>query len=158
DITDPPAAHITHQVNVGASALSVATAANVAFVGTADGRVVAVDMSRGVTLTEVEVGGGVVDVRVDGNDLYALTNSDVSAYRLFPGFMNFLSRAPLSGYFPEGITGTRRLFVGGGVAYVTAYPGYDTFDTSDPSALKLLGQARDGGPNSFKQIVTNGSG
>jgi hypothetical protein len=58
----------------------------------------------------------------------------------------------------EGITNRRRLFVGGGVAYATSYPGYATIDVHNPAAPTLIANAVDGGPNSFKQIVLNGSG
>ena len=41
---------------------------------------------------------------------------------------------------------------------MTSYPGFDTLSVANPAAMAFLGRDLDGGPNSFKQIVANGSG
>jgi hypothetical protein len=158
DITDPPAARITHQLNLGASAQAVTAAGGIAYVGLASGFVVAVDLPSGSILQSVDAGGPVHDLGIEGDSLFVLRGDQLRAYQFADGILQFAgASAPLS-YFAEGITGLRRLFVGGGIAYATSYPGYDTLSVTNSAAITRLGNATDGGPNSFKQIVLNGSG
>lgn len=157
DLSDPPAARIVHQVTLRGPAEAVIIAGGVAYVGLASGQVSAVDLRSGAVLDTVEIGGPVHDLAVEGDTLYILRADQLQAFSLLPE-LEFLGRATPSGFPPEGITQRKRLFVGGDVAYVTSFPGFDTFGVRDPGAMVLLGTARDGGPNSFKQIVANGSG
>jgi hypothetical protein len=158
DIADPPAARITHQVGLAGAVQAVAAGADIAFAGLATGQLAAVEMQSGNVLETVNTGGPVHDVRLEGDTLYVLTASEVRAYRLAPDFLAFLGSHSVSPYVAEGITRRRRLFVGGGLAYVTSYPGFDVINVRAPASMQLLGAARDVGPNSFKQIVQNGSG
>jgi hypothetical protein len=157
DLTDPPAARIVHQVNFSSAAQAVVIAGGVAYVGLQGGQLAAVDLRSGTLLDQLEAGGPVHDLAVEGDTLYLLREDELQAYSVLPDF-EFLGRATPTNFRAEGITQRKRLFVGGNIAYVTSFPGFDTFDVSDPRAMRLLGTARDAGPNSFKQIVANGSG
>jgi len=157
DITDPPAARIVHQIAVNGTAQGVVVSAGIAYVATDAGRLVAIDLASGTILQEVAGLANVHDVAIEGDTLFVATSNELRAYSLTSGSLEFTGKIALFS-FPEGITNRRRLFVGGGTAYVTSYPGYDTFDVSDRTALVRTGSAIDGGPNSFKQIVANGSG
>jgi hypothetical protein len=158
DITDPPSARIVQQVNLGGSAQAVVTAGGIAFVGLSSGQLVSVDLANGTVLERVNAGAAIHDVSIEGDVLFVLINSQLRAYTFADGALEFIGGSTAPGFFAEGITGLRRLFVGGGHAYVTSYPGYDTYDVRNPAVMVRVGQAQDAGPNSFKQIVLNGSG
>ncbi len=158
DITDPPAARIVRQVDLGGSAQAVAVAGGIAFVGLSSGQLVSVDLANGTVLERVNAGAAIHDLSIEGDVLFVLINSQLRAYNFADGALEFIGGSTAPGFFPEGITGLRRLFVGGGHAYVTSYPGYDTYDVRNPAAMARVGPAQDVGPNSFKQIVLNGSG
>lgn len=157
DVTDPPAAAIVRQVPLLGNARAVTTAAGVAYVGLDTGSLVAIDLATGSLLQEITSSQGIHDLAIEGDVLYVAAANELRAYRLSVGDLELLGRVGIS-LFPEAVAGRRRVFAGGGFAYVTSYPGYDTIDASDPTALRLVGRATDAGPNSFKQIVANGSG
>ncbi|MFZ2422971.1 MAG: hypothetical protein WA029_17700, partial [Anaerolineae bacterium] len=157
DITDPPAASILHQVNLGGPVNAVATAGNLVYAGLSTGKIAVVDMVTGAVLQEVNTASGVFDLALGDDALFAiLMNNQLQSYSLAP--MALLDSVDVSSFVPEGLTHRKRLFVGGGHAYVTSYPGYDVIDVRYPAEMQRVGVAQDGGPNSFKQIVLNGSG
>ena len=163
DITDPPAAQIVRQLSSaelgGGAAQAVAAAGGLVFVGTTTGSLAVVDVNLGVVLDRRMLERPVHDLAVDGERLFVLLDNQLQAFSVQPLVPQLLGSAPLSGFASDGLTGRRRLSVGGGIAYATAFPGYDTFDVSNPGvAMPRLGDAQDGGPNSFKQIAPNGSG
>ncbi len=158
DISNPAQARVARQTTFGALAEAVAASAGVAFVGLDNGKIAAVDMSTGSILQTIEAGGFVHDLGVDGGTLFALTDRELVAWSLAPDFLVFRGRIPHQRYFAEGITGRKRLSLGGGFAYATVYPGYDVYNVSNPAAMQQVGLSVDAGPNSFKQIVPNGSG
>jgi hypothetical protein len=158
DITDPPAASIVQQLSLGGAVQAVTTAGSVAFAGLDSGRLVAIDLATGTVLADVTGLGPVHDMAVAGDVLFVGLNSQLRSYSIASAnFLQFLGQVGVS-HFPEGLTRRRRVFAGGGVAFVTAYPGYNSVDVHDPSAMVLTAPAVDSGPNSFKQIVANGSG
>jgi hypothetical protein len=157
DASDPPAARITRQVAVGGSAQTVVSAGGIAYAGTDSGRLVAVDLASATVLEQLLTGGAVHDIGIEGDTLFVLLANELQAYSLLPE-LELLGRATPSSFQAEGITQRKRVFVGGGIAYVTSFPGYDTFDVANPAAMRPIGRATDRGPNSFKQIVVNGSG
>ncbi len=158
DITDPPAAYIRHQVDLGGTAQAVAVAGGVAYVGLASGQLASVDLASGTVLERINAGGPIHDLGFEGDFLFVLTSSQLRAYRFAEGGLQSAGPAAPVSFFAEGISGLRRLFVGGGIAYVSSYPGYDTISVTNPAAMTRLGTAMDAGPNSFKQIALNGSG
>lgn len=157
DFRQPPAPGILHRVPLGSPVGAVAAAGGLAYAGTDGGRFAVVDLATGTLLEDLQIDGAVHDVGLDGDFVFVLTRAELVAYSLFPVF-ELAGRVNVSNLSPEGITAMKRLFVGGGTAYVTAFPGYETFDVRNPASMQRLGAIRDGGPNSFKQIVANGSG
>ena len=159
DFSDPPAAFISHQVNLGGSVRAVATAGSLAYAGLSNGNVVVVDMQSGTVLQTVNAGGAAIeDLAIEKENLFVLLDSQLRAYGVAQGALTFQGQVATTGYIAEGITGRKRLFVGGGFAYATSYPGYDVFNVQNPTSPVRVGNASTPGPNSFKQIVANGSG
>jgi hypothetical protein len=157
DISGPPAARIVHQIRLPAAVRAVAAAGGVAYIGMNNGQLAAIDLASAAVLSQVSTGGDVHDVAIEGDVVFALLANQLQAYTALPEF-ELQGSATLSSFPAEGITGRKRLFVGGDIAYVTSYPGFDTINVTNPRAMQRIGSARDIGPNSFKQIVANGSG
>lgn len=158
DFSDPPNAAIRQQFAIDGSAQAVATTGDLAFVGTGEGKVFFLEMSSGVVFQEVAAGGNVFDLGVSGDYLFVVAGGQLQSYRFTSGLLERTGQVALSSFGADGITQRRRIFVGPADAYVTSYPGYDTIDVRDPAAMRLVGSARDVGPNSVKQIVDNGNG
>ncbi len=158
DISDPPAAKLVNEVSLSGYAQSVATVGTVAYTGTRSGQIYSVDLITGLILDHANTGASVDDVAVEGNTLYAVLPTELRAYDISQGVLSLVGRVGLSSINAELLIGRRRLFVGGGYAMAACAPGYDSVDVHDPTAIKLLAPAKGIGPNSFKQIVANGSG
>ena len=157
DVAKPGAPRLQTMVNLSASARSVAAANGLAYVGSEQGELLTVDLASGVVLGRNPIGGRGQDVIVSRDSVFVLTDGELRSFQIEGSDTTPMGSLSLPGR-AEGITDRRRLFVGGGVAYATSYPGYATVDVRNPAALTLLANAVDGGPNSFKQIVLNGSG
>jgi len=153
DITDPRIARIIHQVNLGGVAQAVTTGGPVAYVGLSSGQVVAVDMISGTELARVPVGNAVQDVALGGEYLYVFTSGMLHAVSLDDFSVASSVASPGAAFGPRRF----RLFVGGGIAYVTHSRGYNTFNLADPAKPVLItaGNTQQAG---WKQIVANGSG
>jgi hypothetical protein len=157
DIRDEPAARIVHQLVLNGGAQCVVTADGVACVGTSTGNLVAVDLAGGTILHSLSVGPAIHDLIWHGRILLAATASDLRTFALEGEALVQMGATPLS-LFPEGITGQRRVSVSRGIAYATCYPGFDTVDVSNPSALVRIAAAAEHRPNSFKQLLPTGTG
>lgn len=157
DFRQPPAPAILHQIALGNAVTAVAASGGIAYAGTDGGRFSVIDLASGTVLQDVQTRGAIHDIALDGDFVFVLSRTELLAYSLFP-FFELAGSVAVSELAPDGIVGAKRLFVGGGIASVTAYPGYETFDVSSPMSMRRLGEIRDGGPNSFKQVVANGSG
>lgn len=147
------------------TAISVATAGEFAMVGTAEGSVFVVQLDNGALLQREVLGGPVQDLRVSGDLLLAVTHGagagatrTLHLFRLDGILLTRVASVGLGGFGPEGLTASSRVTAGGGLAYVTAYPGFDVVDVSQPDAPRVIAPIRDRNFNSFKQIVPNGSG
>ncbi|MBL9135053.1 MAG: Ig-like domain-containing protein [Verrucomicrobiales bacterium] len=147
------------------TASAVAAADQIGFAGTQEGSVFVVHLGLASILQQEVLGGPVQDLRLAGDLLLAVTGQvgpfsprTLHVFRLDGAQLIRESRLPLGGFGPEGLTGSSRLSAGGGLAYVTAFVGFDVVDLSNPAAPRILAAARDQNPNSFKQIVANGSG
>nr|WP_161501232.1 Ig-like domain-containing protein [Rhodopirellula sp. SM50] len=114
-----------------------------------------VDLATGELLESITVGGGIVDLAREGSMLYALTgNQQLRAIDI----SNF--SAALRGSLALPQVGNK-LFVGNGVAYIGASPGFGqgfmTADVADPDNLILLSDV-DANNIAGTAIVANGSG
>jgi hypothetical protein len=156
DISNPPAARVTQFVLLG-NAQSVVASDGIAYVGTADGQIVWVDLASGSILGRLDAGGAVQDLAIERDVLYALTPNLFLSFQISAGDLAPLGSLNLVGA-TESITGGRRLAVGGGIAYATGGNGFATVDVLDPTAPAVISPVTPFGPNSFKQIVPNGSG
>jgi hypothetical protein len=157
DITDPPAARILHQIFVGGSALSVAAAGGIAYVGLSSGRIAAVDLASGAVLEHVTIGEPIVDVGIEGEQLHALTPNALHALSLNAGrvIRGGSASSPFGSTFVA--LPNRRLFVGGGIAYAVHGRGYNTFDLTRPPRPVLI-RAGSTGQIGWRHLVLNGSG
>lgn len=155
DISDPPAARVRHQVVEVGDARVVVAADGLAWVGV-NGSVAVVHLATGTVLDRVPVTGEVHDLAFHRETLLVLTASRLHVVRLWGDTMEMMGEVAV-GLFAEGITGRRRLSVDGWWAYVTSYPGYSVVDLRDPTAPRMMGEAVEHGPNSFKQILPTGS-
>jgi hypothetical protein len=157
DLELPANARIIHQVNLGGNALAVALRGGVAYVGLESGRLVVVDTYSGTILERLDVRERINDVGIRGGHLFVATQSRLLTYSL-GGLGDGVVGSVTLGFFPEGITQRRRMFLGNLHALITSYPGYDVVAITDPGNLVKVGIARDATGNSHKQIVDNGSG
>lgn len=158
DLTDPANPAVNHEVRPG-TVNAVAVAGNVAYAGLTTGELAAIDLASGEVLERKPFGAGAIeDIVVAGDHLFFVTQSSLLISPLVEEGLAQLGRFNSVSFFGEGITGSRRISVADGLAYVTGYPGFDVFDVSDPASPQRVGTARDSGPNSFKQIVPTGSG
>jgi len=158
DISSPPAARLLTEINLGSDAQSVAVVGGVAYVGLQNGVLTTVDLISGTVLQRLLLGGPVYDLAVEHDVLFALAGSQLRALDLASDGLTVLGTANTSSVGPDALSGRRRLFVGGGYALATSASGYDSLDVHDPTAMRLVGPLKASGPNSFKQIVANGSG
>jgi len=71
DISTPPDLRLLHQVSVGGAARAVTAESGIAYVGTARGDIVAVDMASGTVLQKARVVGPVQDLAFGKDMLYA---------------------------------------------------------------------------------------
>ncbi len=156
DVTDPPAAFIRHQVNLGGSAQAVVVAGGIAYVGLNNGQIVSVDMASGTVIERITVSGNIQDVAIGGDTLYALTVGTLYALPLDEGALRVASSVPSPGSVGAGQR-KWRLFVGGGLAYATHTSGFNIFNIEDPlSPVHIRNNTT--GEFGWKQIVANGSG
>jgi hypothetical protein len=160
DITDPPAARVTRQLNLRGYGQAVAAAGDFAFAGTREGDLTLLDLASGVVLEQLNLGGAIEDLVVEGDYLYAYANGRLQILPITVGLLEVIgstaSPAP-SGLSP--VSGRGRMFVGGGIAYLVHARGYNTFSITNPSAPMLLLQGN-AVPAQFgwAQVVLNGSG
>ncbi len=153
----PANARLLRQVGLAGQVGAVAAAGGLAYAGAADGSFAVVDLATGRVLQQLALGQRVSDLAISDGHLFVLLTDRLQTYSLRRGRAEFLAEIAAPGHF-DGMTGRRRLFVGGGQAYVTSVPGYAVFDVRVPAAPLPLGDAVDHGPRSFKQIVLTGSG
>ena len=159
DMSDPPAAEIIWQIStnqVGGTIQAVATAGDLAFVGTVNGIVAIVDMRRGIVLTSIMVGGRVEDLATAGQHLYAYANGQLMVINYLTGPLEVIGSIPSPGTINSG-HGRGGIFVGGGVAYLVHRGGYNTFDVNDPTSPQLTAPSTSTAIG-WKNFVVNGSG
>jgi hypothetical protein len=158
NVSDPPAASILHQIRLGSAAVSTATDGQFAFVGLADGHVVAIEMGSGLEVDRLDISNSsqVDDIRIYGGRVYALTQSILYILDFEFGELSKLSQVSFSGGRNDN-NGRMRLSVGGDIAYPVHRKGYNTIDVSDPANPVVITNTNT--PQfGWKHIVPNGNG
>jgi hypothetical protein len=158
DLTSPTGARLSRQVEVSGNVQAVAAAGAIAFAGVSTGLVVAVDLASSAVLKSVRAGDEVHDLQIEGDTLYVLLDEEIRAYSVLPTPLEFLGSVATSDIGADSFADRKRLFVGGGIAYVSVLSGFETFDVRNPISMQPLGALRATGPRSFKQIVSDGFG
>ncbi len=153
DITDPPAAKILRQINLGVEVQSVAAAGGLVFVGLKSTQISVVDMLSGAELARINVPAAVEDLSLAGDYLYAITADRLLVINIADGDYKLIGNVAS----PIVSTPAKRLFTGGGIAYVVHGKGYNTFDLATATAPKLLGTGRTT-QFGWRQVAPNGSG
>lgn len=147
------------------SATAVAAANRLAFAGTSEGSLFVVQLDLESVLQRETLGSPVQDVKWSGDLLLAVTGQNgafsprtLHLFRLEGSVLVRESSLALGNFGPEGLTASSRISAGNGLAYISAFVGFDVVDISNPAAPRVVAAARDQNPNSFKQMVANGSG
>src|SRR5207244_2919882 len=86
DITDPPAARIAYQLQLG-NAQAVTASAGIAYVGLDSGQIVSVDLNSGSILEQILGLPPVQDLAIERDTLLVLTSTDLRAFDLSSGSM-----------------------------------------------------------------------
>ena len=152
-------ATLRHTVHFNAPVGAVAALGNVAAAGTDAGEVILLEALSGTVLSRAQTGQRVNDLGFTDGHLFVLTDGNLAVFRPDGEELVPVTTVPHgNGFQVESITNRRRLAVGGGLAWITGYPGYGTLSITNPAVPLLLGAAQDYGPNSFKQLAPTGSG
>lgn len=158
DFSDPPNASIISQLNLGGETRSVALVGGMIYVGLRNGHLVAIELTTGAEQQRLPLGGHVFDLFPSGDHLFAIAGNRLRSFRMTAGLLNPIGDLALASLNEDPVTGRKRLFVGGGIAYASNGNGYDTVNVTNPASMQIIGRTVTTGPASFKQIVLNGSG
>ncbi|MFM8359313.1 MAG: Ig-like domain-containing protein, partial [Verrucomicrobiota bacterium] len=158
NLRDPAVPVAERTLLAGRDVTALAVAGSLVFAGASEGELAAADLATGEVLARVPTDGPVHDVGVSGDRVYVATATALLVVSADPNDFRVLGRYTGLSFIAEGLTGFRRLGVDGARVYVTAYPGFDVFDATDPAAPRRVGAAREAGPNSVKQVLPNGVG
>ncbi len=156
DATTPASASVSGDLPIsalGGVPQAAAAAAGIAYVGLANGRVVAVDMETSTILAHALLDQSVKDLAIEGQTLVALTTGKLAALTLEPADLRVLGSVTESHPF-----GFVRLFVGNGIAYGVHPRGYDTFDISNPAQPRLITHTTNAQQGWWEDLALNGSG
>lgn len=152
-------ATLRHTVHFNAPVGAVAAIGNLAAAGTDAGEVILLEALSGTVLSRAQTGQRVHDLGFTDGHLFVLTDGNLAVFRPDGEELVPVTTVPHgNGFQVESITNRRRLAVGGGLAWITGYPGYGTLSITNPAVPLVLGAAQDYGPNSFKQLAPTGSG
>lgn len=138
DVSDPTNIQTVYTIDPGSNVLTVSTEGTYAYVGTADGRLLIVNLQSGLIEADVFVGGTVQAVSPANNAIFVLTNTHLYAYSQLADGLTEQSKIAISGGTSPQEVG-RKLFVGGNYAYVGYFTGYTIIDVSDPANLIVVG-------------------
>jgi hypothetical protein len=159
DLRDPTNPRIRAQVPLSSYAESVAAAGGIAYVGLRNGQLVVVDLATAAEIQRLNLGAEVFDVAVAGDFVWAIAGNELRAFSSADGLLGQVGKVGLATIGPDSLSGRKRLFVGGGWAQASCLSGFDNLDVRNPAAMVRVGRVpSSGGPGSFKQLVSNGSG
>lgn len=159
DLRDPVAAHIRAQVRLGSYAEAVASAGGTAYIGLRNGQLVTVDLSSATEVQRLNLGAEVFDVIISGDFVWAIAGNNLRSFSSTDGILTPVGTLALSSIGADPLSLRKRLFVGGGWAQAACMSGFDNIDVRNAAGMLLVGKAPPtGGPGSFKQLISNGSG
>lgn len=156
DISDPPASHIVRQIPMGSTAQSVAIEGGVVHVGLTSGEVVTVDLETGRVLNRYPLPAIVDDISVAGDYVHVLTRSALVNLRWSNDGFATLGSVNISGSPSPQETG-RKIFAGGGLAYVGYFTGYSIVNVSNPESPIITGSPP-ASQTAVHDLAANGSG
>jgi hypothetical protein len=151
DFATPSAPQLRNLPVAGAQAL--ATDGSRAYIGSSFGNISIVDTESAAILGFFSVTNAVWDLALDHGYLYALTEDRLFAFSVNGASLLLTGSAPS----PFTAAGSRRLSIGGGLAYAVHRSGYNPFDLSNP-AQPLLLRPGETGQFGWRDLVPNGSG
>lgn len=145
-------ASLRYRLSLESAVQCVAAAGGLAVAGTVRGDVFAVDLSSGLILSRLDVGNTVKDLWIQGDLVYALTDTTVEVLELFAGTLSQVG----SVQSPTYSQAHQRLFVGGGLLYAVQGKGVNTFDLAQPTSPRLI-QSENTTQFGWKQLVATGA-
>ncbi len=160
DLSDPTKPRIVHQVALEGVTLGVTVFGGVAYAGSDQGVITAVDLFTGSVLGDLTLGFAIQDLRVHAGVLFVVgPRNNQATLQSVPLLENGLFGVPAG---PVGSTGNLsrsglRLAVGDGLAYMVHGKGYNTWNITDPLAPALIGTG-DTTQFGWKQIAPDGTG
>ena len=143
DISSPTAPKLVYQIDLGSAAIGVTAVGSTALCcvgkrrGDTGGFVGPEPLQNNVQC----IGAVAYDVRIGGETLFAVSDTELFSYSIADGFLDFRGRITTTAQPADPLTGRKRIFVGNGYALVSCWIGYDRIDVSDPTAMKLIGAA-----------------
>jgi hypothetical protein len=149
DITDPPNARISQQVNLGGTAGPVTISAGVAYVGVDNRDVAAVDLRSGLELGRIRLDAGIGDLAVAGDYIYAI-GGKLQVISFLENGLQLIGSVNVP-------AGGDRLTVGDNFGYALNRRGFSVIDTADPKHPALVRTASPG-QIAWEHLALNGSG
>lgn len=150
DLTAPAQPVRTHQLVLG-NVRAVAAAAGVAVAGTQEGRVVVVDLDRGIVLMDRAIGEAVVDLAISGDVIHVLSDGRLRILRIQGGVLAETSQLAI------GRDRHRRLCRAQDHVLTVHWSGFVSIDVSDPSAPRVMA-ATATGELGWRHMAMDGSG
>ena len=155
DISKPPDLRLLPRVIIGGNAQAVAVAGGIAYVGTAEGVLVSVEMTSGTVIERVVLGSPVQDIMLGRDTLYVATLAKLYA---FPAdYLGVVASAPQTNYPGATLGSAFRLFVADGRGYVAGGRGAFVFNLTN-GPVPILIRTNQTTLFGWRQLAPNGSG
>ncbi|HMO64351.1 MAG TPA: hypothetical protein PKE47_03850, partial [Verrucomicrobiota bacterium] len=139
----------------GGAAHAVALASPYGYVSRGT-EVLTMDLATGALLPPLGLPAAVDEFAVDGDLLYVLTREALHIFRRAGGALAELSRTAVAGS-PAPLEAGRKLFAGGGRAYVGYFTGFTILDVANPAAPVVLA-TQPATQAAIHDLADNGSG
>jgi hypothetical protein len=156
DLRDPQSGFPLRMVTLTGNTADLTTWRGVAYVVGGGSNLRRFRVATGEVLPQLNLGQTLQGVKAHDGLLYVLTSTELRTYSLAGETPELLGSVPVSGGTPPLSQG-RKLFVGGGYAYVGTFIGYRVIDVSDPADLRLVGISEET-QLAVHDLVTDGLG
>lgn len=156
DVSKPGTIALTRQLGLGSAVQAVAVNGPLAYAGTAQGKIVVVDLASGIELGRLNLPGPdiVQDLAIWRDTLYALQSGRVTAIDT----ESLTVGGSLSITGGMGAGGLRlRIFAGEGTLYVTHTGGFNVIDISASPLTPTLVRDFANGQFGWRHLVANGT-